>query len=211
MTGEGTNRLGGGGGDAFERAGTRREPRLQIDPRTFNGTIPRLLLSKLLDGDPLDLELRCDMRRDERCLLISRDRLFYKSVARCAHAGFSYDGTPPAEEWLAARIDQSMRDILEEDESQALKNLPIEVEADYEMLTVALGFSPEVSRAAHVAFNALDDESRGAYFALSVHGRTVEEYAAMGGGPPEIIQANLERAVEALVRCLPPDREGGAN
>jgi hypothetical protein len=162
----------------------------------------------LLDGDPLDLELRCERRRDELAYLMSRDRLLVKSAARCAHAGFSYRGEPPLKQWITDCIDLAVRDILTEDESAVRKNLPVERPTFYEMLSEAVGFTPTVSRAAHVAFNELDTGPRAAYFALSVQGRTLEEYTAAGGGSPETIRRDLSKALETLIGFLPSSREG---
>ena len=208
---ESSNRFGADGPSDPSRTGTTRKPEVHLDPRTFFGTIPRFLLEQFIDGDPLDLVLRCQLRRDETAYLISPTRLRLKSAARCAHSGFRYDGKPPIEKWLAGCIEQSIRDILEEDESGDRKGALVEDATHYELLSEEIGFTPEASRAAHVAFNALPDEPRAAYFALSIHGRSIDEFAAMGGGPPELIRSNVSKAVSTLIQFLPTPPAGEHN
>jgi len=208
---ESSNRFGANGPGDKTRTGTTRRPEVRLDPSTLFGTIPRFLLEQFLDGDPLDLILRCQIRRDEAAYLISPTRLHLKSAARCAHSGFKYSGKPPIETWLAGCIEQSIRDILEEDESGDRRGVPIEEAFHYEMLSEVIGFTPEASRAAHVAFNALPEEPRAAYFALSIHGLSIDEYSAKGGGPPDLIRSNAAEAVGTLMRYLPSPPSGDHN
>ena len=212
MTGwKGSDRFGGRGPLDPTEASSLRKPELHISGLEFFQDMPRQLLARILDGDPLDLELRSEQRRDETCFLISPKRLYRKSAARVAHGGFRYEGTPPIEEWLGKCIDQSIRDILDEDESGDRKKLPIKVKEHYGALSEAIGFTPEISRAAHVSFNLLEQEQRAAYFALCVRGLTIEQYSERGGGTPEVIAKNIAIAANTIIQFLPDYPAPGMN
>jgi hypothetical protein len=210
MTTTGESR-GPGEGDGRDPrgSGTERKPRVRLDPRSFHGTPPRELLRRFLDDDPLDIELRCELRQSETCYLISPERLFFKAVARCAFAGFAYRGEPPVDEWIARRIDESIEDILEEDEEGAVQNLPIEEGFHYDALSEAVGFRPKVARRAHVAFNALPRVARAAWFAVVVHGRTAEEYAATERSTPDLVKSSVVQAVMTLLQFSRDAETGG--
>ena len=199
---KGSDRIGGHGASDPLHADSLREPELRIEGSSFFEDLPRQLLARILDGDPLDLELRCELRRDETCFLISVKRLYRKSAARIAHGGCRYTGKPPIEEWIGKCIDQSIRDILDEDESGDRRKLPIKVKAHYELLSEELGFTPELSRAAHVCFNLLEENCRAAYFALCVHGLSLEEYAAKVGETPKQIQKAVSEAAGVVLEFL---------
>ena len=207
------NLSGKGGNDERgpRRSEVLREPRVRLDVRTFFGTVPTELMRQFLDGDPLDVEMRCELRSDELCYFIHPYRLYLKSVARCAYTGFRYHGEPPVGEWIAKCIDDAIEDILDEDERGASQGSPPLEDFHYELLADVAGLTQRAAREAYVAFNSLPDEARAAYFALSVHGRTIEEYAAMGGGPPDMIRSNVLMAVMTLFRFFADTKDRGMN
>jgi len=193
---------GGYASEEPERSsGTDSKPRIRLDPRTMTGTLPSLLIRELIDDDPLDLELRCRLRLESDGLLIARPRLFLRAAARCAHKGFSYDaGSDPIEPWINARIEDSIRDLLDEDLSFHRKNLPIEQPEHYSLLMEHLELTAEVARAAHVAFNRLPQEVRSAYFRIGIQGVHPESYSSNGGGSMDEIHAHILQAVNTLVQ-----------
>jgi hypothetical protein len=161
----------------------------------------------LLDGDPLDLELRCQQRKGQLAYLISRRRLFLRTVARCAHDGFGYDAdSMPIESWITDRIDQSIREILDEDEFGLHHGAAIESPDHYALVIEHLGVEPETARAAHVAFNEQPEAVRETFFALAVRGSSVAEYSANGGGSAREIERYMKSAIDLLVRFRNEER-----
>ena len=175
----------------------------------MSGTQPSILIGWLLDEDPLDLELRCRLRQEEAGLLISRPRMYLRAAARCAHKGFSYDAdSSPIEPWIAERIEDSIRDLLDEDQSFHRKNLPIDQPDHYGLLMEHLGLSAETARAAHVAFNGLPQAVRSVYFRIGIQGVHPEVYATNGGGSIEGIHSDILLAVNTLLQFRLMDEEG---
>lgn len=184
--------------DRSHRERRRGRPRVLIDVSTFYRTPPNELLARLADGDPLSLELRCAMRRDELHYLVARRRLFQRAIARTAYAGYSYRGDPPLEPWLRQCIDLSLHELLQEDEAETRSARPIEDPSDYEVMALALGIDLEAARSLCAEFNGLPNATRGAWFAVAIGGKSVAEAAAAAGRSAAEIQNELRRALYAV-------------
>lgn len=184
-----------------------RVPGLRLDPTTLRGSDPDDVLVRLVEDDPLDLDIRCRRRRSELAFLISHARLVMRTAARVAYSGHDYEGVPPVEDWLVRCIDTSVREILDEDESGVLRESAVEYPEDYEALVHCFDFTPVQARAACVSFNGLEPTTREAFCALAIEGTALEQYAGLQGDSPAAIVPKLQLAVAALLgdREVPPD------
>ncbi len=175
---------------------------------------PSVVLARLIDGDPLEIEARCKARITEHALLLALRRVHLRAVARVAHRAPRYRGTPGLDEWMNMRIDEAIHDLVEEDAEEELSGLPPSEPWDprYAFVSEALGMEPALARRACFAFNRLPHEVRRTYFAIAIEGKTIHRYVAEGNGPPNKVIEDLNRALRALGQQLgpkPDDLEGG--
>ncbi len=192
----------GEGTDGWDLYGGGSPPRVRIDISTFFRSAPSDLLPRLYDDDPLDLRLRCFARRNQLAYLISKPRLFNRALSRTAYAGYSYRGTPPVDAWLEARIDHSIRELLEEDDAGERRNLAVERPAHYAVVGDLFGMEPNEARSSCVAFNALAPDVRRSFFAIAVLGATAQDFARREGRVAESVERDVERALAALIHSL---------
>jgi hypothetical protein len=166
----------------------------------LKGGSPKEILARLLAGDPLELRARCKDRLHTKALLLSLDRLQLRSVARIAHGASRWQGEPPLQAWVEERIDHSMKELMEEDVETVRSGIPQPGpdEGHYAFLSSLLGIEPHLCPRACVAFNALPDPVRLAFFAVVVEGTRLNRYVAEGNGSPQDVKASVERAFRAL-------------
>lgn len=166
----------------------------------FGGGGAKEILPRLLDGDRLEIWPRCVERLMSRGLMVDQERLYFRAVARIAYAGVQYRGSPEIGEFLRARIDAAIDDLVREEAEADATGQPIDPEsvAPYRFLTEVLGIEPGLSRSAAVRFNVLDEEVRHTFFALVVEMRKFHRYVAEGNGPPDKLRAQLRTAFEAI-------------
>jgi len=172
------------------------------------------VLARLIDGDPLEVEARCEERITHHAFLLALRRVHLRAVARIAHRAPRYRGTPKLDEWMNMRIDEAIHDLVEEDREQELGGLPPSEPWDprYAFVSEALGMEPALARRACLEFNRLPHEVRRTYFAIAIEGKTIHRYVAEGNGPPRKVIENLNRALRALGQQFGPgqaDLEGG--
>ena len=180
----------------------------------FGGKRPREILERLFDGDPLELGARCRSRLEESAYLLDLPRLHLRVLARIAHRGSHYRGDPPLAEWLSQRIEDSIHELLEEDRDAERQGLLPQVPMDprYKFVSELLGMEPLLARRACVAFNVLPLEVRCAWFAIAVHGTSVNRYVAEGHGPPEKVKAQVKLALTQMASATRPrPSEGGGD
>jgi hypothetical protein len=177
----------------------------------FAARSPREILRRLLDGDPLEIGARAAERLRQRALLLEHESLVLRTIARTALAGFTYAGTPPMDEWLTARVDEGIADLLGEDEEAEHGGLPPSepFEDRLRFISEVTGLSPTRARRACVRFNGLPDSARLAFFEVVVEEKRFNRYVAEGHGPPAKLREELMAAFEAL--SLPLDTDFGAD
>jgi hypothetical protein len=166
----------------------------------LQGTSPREILKKLLDGDPLEIEARCRERIETRAYLIDVTRLHLRAVARVARAAIGWKRDTSLGEFVMERIDYSAQELIQEDRQEELSGIPC-ADADdvrFVFLAETLGIPKALARRACVAFNYLPERVRCAYFAVLVQGKTVNRYVAEGHGPPERVKADIEMALRTI-------------
>lgn len=161
---------------------------------------PSEILPRLLDGDRLELWPRCAEHVMHRCQLMDVERLYYRAVARIAHAGPTYRGRPELSVFLRERIEVSLNELMREDQEEERRGAPMAEgeSARFRFLNEVLGMELPVTRGGVVRFNVLDEEVRQTFFALVVEMRRFNRYLAEGHGPPEKIRGHLRTAFEAI-------------
>jgi hypothetical protein len=162
------------------------------------------VLSRLVDGDPLEIEARCLEELREQAFLLCVSRVHLRSVARIAHAAMRYRGEPALDVWLKERVEHSIKELLEEDREEERVGVPPSQPWDprYAFVSEALGIEPTLARRACVAFNLLPHEVRCAYYAVVVDGKTIHRYVAEGHGPPDRARSHLKLALRTLGKAI---------
>ena len=171
------------------------------------GGSPQEILDRILEGDPLGVQERCEQRVRERALLIDLNRLFLRSLARIAHAAPDYAGRPSLSAWLAGRIDQSIGELVGEDYEEERQGVAPQEPWDprYALVSEALGITMHQGRCVCIAFNDLQDEMRHACYAVLIEGKSVNRYVAEGHGPPDRVWELLRRGAQALSQARDGD------
>jgi hypothetical protein len=142
---------------------------------------PREIYSRMLENDPLRLRERSAVRLRERWFLIEPDRAFTRSAARVALSAAQEEAPAELESWAVARIDQALDQILEADRASELaEDPPDEEQRTFPLLTDCLLVAPERVRSVTIAFHALEDLARRAFFELMVEGREVLDVLERG-------------------------------
>lgn len=170
----------------------------------WRGKRPSDILEELADGDPLEIGPRTVARVRERALLLDFERTAERAMARVALSALSYRGEPPFEQWLEARIDQAIADMLEEDATEEFEGVPPENghEPRFEWLAGAFGLEPALARRACVRFNDLPERTRRVFVLTTLEEREDEarKLCASNGD----FERRLLEAVEALAAGIDP-------
>jgi len=154
------------------------------------GGTPREVLARIVDGDPLGLRPRIAAALRAGAWLMDADRVLIRALALCARRGSTYRGRPPIDEWLDARVQESIDDLLEAEHAQ-----PPPTTGAFSDLARPLSLSPERLRAACARFHARPREEREAYVRLVLDRRPLEE----SGAEPLETARRARRAIQALL------------
>lgn len=170
----------------------------------LRGRSARDVLKRLIQGDPLELGPRCRDRIEIEGLLLDPSRLHLRAVARVARAARTYHGESELNGWILGWIDVSIRELLEEDREEERAGVLTSRAQDprYAFVAETLGIEAPLARRACIAFNRLPREVRSAYYAVLILGKTVNRYVAEGNGPPEMVKARIEVAVQAVSNAI---------
>lgn len=170
----------------------------------LRGSSSREILERLIDGDPLELEARCEQRMELCGYLLDLGRLHLRAVARIARAASQWNGHVKLDDFLLERIDYSMEELIQEDREAELSGIPCADEENgrYAFLAETLGIPHAMARRACVAFNYLPTRVRCAYFAIMVLGKSINRHVAEGNGPPDRVKADVERAVRTISEAI---------
>ncbi len=177
--------------------------------RLLTGDSPREILRRLLDSDPLGLELRIRDRLAQRALLLDPERLLARAGARTAYAVHGSRIQVPTREFVLGCIDEAIEELVREDHESERSSQPLAAhDQRFDFLADALGVRVEKARRACVVFNELPDEVRRAYWALVIEGRSVARCGSLGLGSPEEVEGNVKRALLALSLLEDPGPQG---
>jgi len=165
----------------------------------LQGRSPKEILSRIANGDPLRLRLRTARRLEAQALLFDTDRIFLRVLALTARAAPRYRGQPEIEEWLAARIDEAVQQVLEEGDEPQRAPASARAPGAFETLAAPLGLDPGAMQSACARFHRLPFPERRAFFDLVLHARSLDELARANSESATEIARRARRGFEALL------------
>ncbi len=167
----------------------------------FAGGSAREILSRIVQGDPLELREHVARRMRAECYLLDADRVHLRSLARCARAAVRYRGRPELSAWLESIVGESIAELLAEDHEAAHSGSSAEAThaGAFAALARPLGLDPESMRAACVLFNRLPLPERSAFFDLVIEGRSLDACAHQRGESGTEIARRARRALDVLL------------
>lgn len=118
----------------------------------------------------------------------------------CAHAAQKESPTAELGDWVLAKIDLAIEQLVRADleAERAHPELVSDEEKEFMLLTECLSIEPELVRAVSVAFNALEELPRRAFFELMIEGRQVPEVVESGPWDEDGLYQAIQQALAAL-------------
>lgn len=175
----------------------------------LQGRSPKEILSRIVAGDPLRMRARAGRRMEAQALLLDTDRVFLRALALAARAAPRYHGQPELEEWLNARVDEALHEILEEaDELTRAAAASVRRPGAFESLAPPLGLDPCAMARACARFHRLPFPDRRAFFDLVLHARPLDPLALECGESASEVARRARRGLEALLAAEPPSGAG---
>jgi hypothetical protein len=161
---------------------------------------PREVLTKLIDGDPLELGRRCQERTTSQALLLDARRLYLRTCAHVARHAGKYAGTPSLDVWLAEHVRRALKELVAEDAELLRARDLAEIPEDPWVLGIAnlLGIEPALASRGCAAFNQAAHGVRSAFFGIVIGGQPIADWASENGTTPERARADLKRALWLL-------------
>jgi hypothetical protein len=171
---------------------------------------PRQILARVVDGDPLALRPRCELRVRSQAILLDVHRLHLRSAAHVARHGAAYAGAPTLDIWLAEKIRAATRELLQDEAEQVASGAIPEPPEDERLLLIAetFGIDPAVLGPGCVAFNRARYEVRAAFQGLILEAQDAEAWCAANSTTRERAKASLRSALWALGVRETPDLDG---
>jgi len=175
-------------------------PEEPVWKRVLSGASPREILSRLVDGDPLELRSRCEARLRSQAILLDRHRLQLRTAAHVARHAPGYAGSPPIDVWLAEKIKKAVQELIAEAVELTAAGEIAQPPDDDRLVAIAeaMGMDPSVLARGCVAFNRASFETRAAFFGLVLDGRDPHEWCRENSSTPERARASLKSALWAL-------------
>lgn len=156
-----------------------------LDWRLLQGGVPREILARITEGDPLGLQPLSEGRLHAHAYLIHPDRLAFKFAVRAAFVSAleRYAGDPPLAQWLDQRLEETIEAILQEDTDDELcgNGMREDQELFYSMIAENAEVSLTMARRIHIVFNNLDFEQRLPFYRIVVEGVHPQDYAESTG------------------------------
>lgn len=168
---------------------------------------PREILKRVVEGDPLDLRSRCELRVRSQAVLLDVHRLHMRTAAHVARHGAAYSGVPPLDIWLSERIRNAVREMLQDEAELAASGAIPEPPEDERLLLIAdtFGIDPHALGRGCVAFNRARYEVRAAFHGLILDAQEPTAWCAANSSTPERATASLRTALWALGVRESPD------
>jgi hypothetical protein len=159
----------------------------------------REILARMLESDPLRLRERSAVRLRERWFVIEPDRAFARAAAVCAKGAAAEPAPADLQAWALGKIDVAIDQLLEADAQAEQDQAPLEEDDRvFPLLTDALLLDPGRVRECAVAFNALDDLSRRAFFELCIVGMQVPDMIEAGPWDEDGLYRHIHLALGAF-------------
>lgn len=172
-------------------------PRTEVAPgwrSLLSGRSPKEILARIVPGDPLQLRARAGFRLEAQALFLDADRVFLRVLALVSRAAVRYRGNPEPGEWLDARIDEAVEELLEESETP-----PASARGAFETLAGPLGLDPAALQRACARFHKLPFVERRAFFDLVLYSRSLDDLARASGESATEIARRARRGLEVLL------------
>jgi DNA-directed RNA polymerase specialized sigma24 family protein len=154
---------------------------------------PRQVLAHIVPGDPLGLRGLCAGRLREQARFADVDRVLVRSQARIAREAPRRRSRPGIAEWLRARIDEALLDVLDGESGEAP-----EPDSVLALLSEPLGLSPLEMARGCACFNAMAARTRMAFFAVVIDGLTLERATEQLGRPALEVARLARRGLDAF-------------
>lgn len=176
------------------------------------GSSPREILARIVPEDPLGVRSIVAARLRQQAYLLDADRVHLRALALCARWAPRYQGQPEIHTWLARLVDQSITELLREEQEELAR---VEEPCDagvFHALALPLGLDPRSIQLGCRAFNRLALDDRAAFFELVLRGRSLDELAREGGRLAVELARSARRALDvfALHGASAPMRTRGA-
>lgn len=166
---------------------------------------PREILHRLLDGDPLSIWPLVDARLAEHAFFVDPSRTRLRATARVAFDARRFDDREDLRDWLLARAERAIVEILAEQQAEELQSLPAASSEDfdyYQAIGESIGIDADLARLCCARLNGLDAPSRRAFRALAVDGLALEDAVRREAIDAEQLLARFEHAVKAVVAAF---------
>lgn len=160
------------------------------------------LLTRLSDGDPLQLYERVVRRARDEALLIDGDRLFSETLRHIVAVNRP-NRREDLDTWFAERIGTSIRTLLNEDCRSLSNGTPVSFETPHAFIEQAFGVDSSTTLSASVAFNKLPMRARRAFLALLVEERSVAECIESNLGTRDTLGGLARQGLRALTGRQP--------
>ena len=169
-------------------------------PRFLQGEDAGEIAARLTHGDPLKLGASAARRLRERRLLLDPDRVLHRALAVAARGALIDTPVLDLDAWALQKLDAAIDQLVCADREAQLSQPEIleDEEKEFALLTESLMIEPELVRACSVAFNALPELPRRAFFELMIEGREVEEVVEAGPWDEDGLYEAIHAALGAL-------------
>ncbi len=149
---------------------------------------------------PQKLISRIQGRSRERALLVDQSRLFMRTIVRLSREYEHFDHRSSTRDWLNARIDSAMKDLMILDEEDQRSNKPVlpPYQPRYSYLIGTLGIEPSNARRGCIVLNDQPHETRRVFYEAIVMKRPLKELTIAGWGERPKLEAHLRAALRAL-------------
>ncbi len=166
----------------------------------LSGKSSREILARIVDGDPLELRARCELRLRSQALLLDGHRLQLRSAAHAARHAPGYVGLPPIDVWLNERIRKSVQELLRDDAELVAAGVSPEAPDDDRLLIIAntFGIDPNLIGRGCSAFNRIGFEARAAFHALVLEAQDPAAWCRENSTTTARALAALRSAMRAL-------------
>lgn len=180
-------------------------------PAVLHGKSPRVVLARLLHGDPLGIHSRAQSDIDAAAVLVDPTRLYLRAAARVAFDALRWRGRSSLEDFLAKSTRRALRGILDEDREYPEGAADDDTQRDrYGFVCRLLGIDKSKAHRLCVLFNGLPKEQRAIWRAIHIEGHSLGAYCAREEIAMETGQSRLDAAVAALLAITPENQAQGS-
>lgn len=168
------------------------------------GASPREVLLRIATDDPLRLRPAVVERLRSEYQLLDSGAVHLRCLALCAREACRYQGTPSLGEWLMARVDEAVEQVLEEEPCSSAND------GAWAPLAEPFGLDPQDARAACGVFNRLPLEERRAFFRIVIEREEPSLVARELGLQLSELVRFARSALECLMRAQRADDSGAS-